>query len=105
MKNLILGTILLLNFSASAQLGSDTLRMIEEKYGEQWDFCTCIIKNDSINKAFSTSGLSDEEFDLISKRFDFIESKCKAFLLMYENNTPEGRAAHVQRVKDCLKEE
>ncbi len=24
---------------------------IVAKYGEQWDFCNCVLKNDSINKA------------------------------------------------------
>jgi hypothetical protein len=25
---------------------------IVKKYGEQWDFCTCVVANDSINDAF-----------------------------------------------------
>ena len=25
--------------------------LIEKKYGDQWDFCACILKGDSINKA------------------------------------------------------
>jgi len=77
---------------------------IEKKYGEQWDFCTCVVKNDSINKAFSSPVSSDKEFDRLSDRFDVIEAKCKAFLVQNPNVTPEERAKHERKVKNCLKE-
>lgn len=81
----------------------ESLIEIEKKYGEQWDFCTCVIKNDSINKAFS-SPVSDKEFDRLSERFDVIDEKCKAFLVQNPNQTPEERANHEKKVKKCLKE-
>lgn len=79
------------------------LEKIEKKHGEQWDFCTCVVKNDSINKAFS-SPVSDAEFDRLSDRFDVIDKHCKAFLAQNPNQTPEERAKHEKKVKKCLKE-
>lgn len=76
---------------------------IEKQFGEQWGFCDCVIKNDSINKAFSKE-VSDKEFDRLSARFDEIDQKCKAFLAQNPNTTPEERAKHEKKVKKCLKE-
>lgn len=76
---------------------------IEKQFGEQWGFCDCVIKNDSINKAFSKQ-VSDKEFDRLSDRFDEIDMKCKAFLAQNPNTTPEERAIHEKKVKKCLKE-
>jgi hypothetical protein len=81
----------------------ENLAKIEKEHGEQWDFCTCVIKNDSINKAFSKE-VSDKEFDRLSERFDEIDQKCKAFLAQNPNSTPEERAIHEKKVKKCLKE-
>ncbi len=80
-----------------------SLAKIEKIHGEQWDFCTCVVKNDSINKAFAKP-VSDKEFDRLSDRFDEIDSKCKAFLAQSPNVTPEERVAHEKKVKKCLKE-
>ncbi len=79
-----------------------SLAKIERIHGEQWDFCTCVVKNDSINKAFAKP-VSDKEFDRLSDRFDVIDSKCKAFLAQSPNVTPEERIAHEKKVKKCLK--
>lgn len=79
------------------------LAKIEQEHGAQWDFCTCVIKNDSINKAFSKE-VSDKEFDKLSDRFDEIDQKCKAFLAQNPNSTPEERAIHEKKVKKCLRE-
>ena len=79
-----------------------SLAKIEKIHGEQWDFCTCVVKNDSINKAFAKP-VSDKEFDRLSDRFDAIDSKCKAFLAQSPNVTPEERVAHEKKVKKCLK--
>lgn len=81
----------------------ESLIQIEKQYGEQWDFCTCVVKNDSINKAFSKP-VSDREFDRLSARFDVIEEKCKAFLVHDPNITPEERSDHERKVRKCLKE-
>ena len=75
---------------------------IEKQFGQQWGFCDCVIKNDSINKAFSKQ-VSDKEFDRLSNRFDEIDLKCKAFLTQNPNTTPEERAIHEKKVKKCLK--
>ena len=105
MKYIYSIVLILVNFTVLSQINEDTLRIIEQRYGEQWDFCTCVVKNDSIEKAFMTPDLSDEGFNEISERYDFIDTKCKASLIMYDIKTPEERAAHVQRVKDCLRDE
>ncbi len=73
---------------------------IEEKFGEQWDFCKCIKANDSINQAVFNGADIDEAFE---NRMNEIESKCKAFLVMSSNTTPDERALHQQKVEDCLK--
>jgi PBP1b-binding outer membrane lipoprotein LpoB len=74
---------------------------IEKKYGEQWDFCACILKNDSINKAFKNK-LTPEQEDKLIDRWDFVETKCKE-LTTFDNTTPEERAIYQARVKKCLK--
>lgn len=81
----------------------ESIKKIEEKYGEQWDFCSCVVKGDSINKAFAKPNLPDKEFERLSKRFDEIDEKCQAFRIQDANRTPEERAAHEKKVKKCLK--
>ncbi|MDX2362838.1 MAG: hypothetical protein QNK23_18655 [Crocinitomicaceae bacterium] len=76
---------------------------IEKQYGVQWDFCTCVVKNDSINKAFAVE-LSDSDFDRLAERLDVIDVKCKAFLVQNPNVTPDERAEHEKKVKKCLTE-
>ena len=80
-----------------------SIKKIEAKYGEQWDFCNCVLKGDSINKAFSKPNIPDKEFDRLSKRFDEIDEKCQAFRIQDANRTPEERAAHEKKVMKCLK--
>lgn len=75
---------------------------IVKKYGEQWDFCMCIVKNDSVQKALESDDLSDEAFDLLFERSEFIDTKCKE-LLIFDNSTPEKREEHQKRVKNCLR--
>lgn len=77
------------------------LTKIESQYGQQWDFCTCVKKNDSLDRAFK-SELSDEEFEILLKRFDYIDQHCKAFLAGNPNLTPEQREEHKEKVRKCL---
>ncbi|PKR81112.1 hypothetical protein CW751_05890 [Brumimicrobium salinarum] len=72
---------------------------IVKKYGEQWDFCTCIVKSDSVNTALMEA--SDDDFDKVMERSDFIDNKCKG-LLIQPNATPEDRYKHEKKVKGCL---
>ncbi len=74
---------------------------IVEKFGEQWDFCSCVIKNDSINKAFEKN-LTDKQSEKLMARWEFVENKCKEFLTT-PNTTPEERLEHELKVKRCLK--
>jgi len=82
----------------------ESLVKIEKEFGEQWGFCECVIKGDSINKAFSNPDLPDDQFDKLSERFDYIDEKCKAFRIQNPNVTPEERLAHEKKVRNCLKE-
>lgn len=82
----------------------ENLAKIEDKYGTQWDFCTCVIKNDSVNKAFMDESLSDAEMDRLFARSEAIDNKCQAFLVQSPNQTPEERYKHNKKVDACLKE-
>lgn len=73
---------------------------IVKKYGIQWDFCTCVQKSDSVNTALMEA--SDDEFDAVMERSEYIDSKCKG-LLIQPNGTPEERYKHEKKVKDCLR--
>jgi hypothetical protein len=74
---------------------------IEIKYGEQWDFCSCIKKSDSIDKAFKGK-LTPQQEDKLIERWDFVDSKCKE-LTTFDNTTPEERAIYHNKVSKCLK--
>lgn len=76
---------------------------IVQKFGEQWDFCTCVIKNDSINDAFEKGGMTAKQEDKLMNRWAYVDSKCKE-LLTTPNTTPEERAKHDKKVLKCLKE-
>lgn len=75
---------------------------IVKKYGEQWDFCTCIVKNDSITDAFEKK-LTPQQEEKLMARWDYVDNKCKE-LTTFDNTTPEERARHEKRVNKCLKE-
>ena len=74
-------------------------KKIEKIYGEQWDFCKCVIANDSIDKAVKSGNTSDKILD----RFDVVDRHCKSFLGMDANITPEEREKHEKKVKKCLR--
>ncbi len=81
----------------------ENLLVIEKKYGEQWGFCECVMANDSIDKAVKS--LVDFETPAAEKlleRFEYVSTKCQAFLGMDNSRTPEQRAAHQKKVKNCL---
>jgi hypothetical protein len=77
--------------------------LIEKKYGEQWDFCDCVRKGDSLNKALQRENLTDAEVDRLLQRFDYIDKKCQAFKITDPNRTPAERIKHAKKVRDCLK--
>ncbi|MCJ8288878.1 MAG: hypothetical protein HRT58_05640 [Crocinitomicaceae bacterium] len=79
------------------------LANIEKKYGIQWDFCTCVLANDSLDKAVKNPAVSDLDMDQIFKRFDVVAEKCKAFQIQNPNQTPEERARHERKVSNCLR--
>jgi hypothetical protein len=74
---------------------------IVAKYGEQWDFCNCVVKNDSINNALEKT-LTDKQTDKLMARWEYVDTKCKEFLTA-PSTTPEQRAKHEWKVKQCLK--
>jgi len=82
----------------------ENLVKIEQEFGEQWDFCICVVKRDSVNKAIMDESLSESEFDKVISRSDEIDEKCKAFQVQNPNTTPDERAKHEKMVRNCLKE-
>jgi hypothetical protein len=74
---------------------------IEKKYGKQWDFCDCVVKNDSVNTALMTTD-DDSQMDLIIARMEVIDSHCVE-ILTFPNTTPDERAKHERKVNKCLK--
>ena len=75
---------------------------IVKKYGEQWDFCNCVVALDSINDAVEKAK-TDAQFDKLMARFEYVDMKCKE-ITTFDNQTPEERAKHDKRVMKCLKE-
>lgn len=75
---------------------------IVKKYGEQWDFCTCVLANDSINTA-SQGNLKEQQLEKLMKRWELVENKCREFMTN-PNKTPEERELHEKKVQRCLKE-
>lgn len=73
---------------------------IEKIYGEQWDFCHCIVANDSLDKVVKSGAEIDDAF---MDRFSLVDQKCKAFLVMSPNQTPDERAVHEKKTKNCLR--
>ncbi|MGB0934288.1 MAG: hypothetical protein ACPGU5_08395 [Lishizhenia sp.] len=71
---------------------------LQKKHGIQWDFCTCVEKNDSILEAFNT--IEDENLDELMLRSDFIDSKCN-IIRATPNTTPEERGKHEKAIKAC----
>jgi hypothetical protein len=76
--------------------------LIEKKYGEQWDFCACILKGDSVNKAILKPNLSDKQLQKVLNRFEFINKKCQSFKIQDASRSPEQRERHEKKVKECL---
>ena len=75
-------------------------KVIEKKFGEQWDFCTCVVLNDSIDKAVKAGNMDDK----LMERFDVVDQKCKSFLVMDNSRTPEERMLHDKKIQKCLRE-
>lgn len=75
---------------------------IVKKYGEQWDFCKCVVASDSITDAFEKKLTSAQETKLMA-RWDYVDIKCKE-LTTNPSTTPEERAAHEKKVNKCLKQ-
>lgn len=82
----------------------ENLVKIEKEHGVQWDFCDCVVKGDSINKAFMKDNIPDREFSRLEKRLNEIDHHCQAFRIQDPNTTPEERAEHEVKVRKCLKE-
>lgn len=87
--------------SAPSKEQKENHEKIVKKYGEQWDFCKCVVANDSITDAFEKK-LTPEQEERLMARWDYVDKKCKELTTM-PNTTPEERALHDKRVMDCLK--
>ena len=92
---------LFMNDSGYVDEESETNTIIEAIYGEQWEFCDCVVKNDSINKILEKAG-DDADYDGILERMDVIDMHCKT-MLTTPNTTPDERETHNRKVRKCLK--
>lgn len=81
----------------------ENLIRIEKEHGEQWDFCVCAVKKDSAEKALIADGISDEHFEVVWARSEWIDKKCQAFDVQGDQRTPEQRAKRKKDIDDCLK--
>lgn len=79
-----------------------SVNLIEKKYGAQWDFCACISKGDSVNNAILKPNLSDKQLQKLLDRFEYINKKCQSFKIQDASRSPEQRATHEKKVKECL---
>ena len=93
------GLIFWLPFNNSCIDESENKLNIEKIYGEQWDFCKCAIANDSLDKAVKAGDVTDK----LMERFDEVDIKCKSFLVMDNTRTPEERAKHDKKIRNCLR--
>lgn len=75
---------------------------LEKKYGEQWEFCDCVVRNDSINKALEQD-LTDAQMDKLMARWDIVDKHCKK-MLTAPNTTPAERNAHKRKVSKCMRQ-
>lgn len=83
----------------------ENLAKIEKKYGEQWGFCECVVANDSIDKAVKNIvDFETPQAEKLLERFEYVSTKCQAFLGMDASRTPEERQKHEKKVKKCLKD-
>jgi hypothetical protein len=80
-----------------------SVELIEQKYGSQWDFCDCVIKGDSLNKAIADPSVSEADLDKLLLRFEEIARKCQVFKIVDPNRTPKERERHEKKVEKCLK--
>lgn len=87
-----------------AQELDQNLGKITEKYGEQWGFCDCVKANDSVNNALiEMEDFEGKAFEKLMERSEEVTKRCQAFLSLDAHKTPEERAKHEQKVKNCLK--
>ena len=68
-------------------------------YGFCVDFCKCVVANDSLDKAVKAGDITDK----LMERFDEVDRKCKSFLVMDNMHTPEERAKHDKKIRNCLR--
>ncbi len=81
----------------------ENLIRIEKEHGEQWDFCTCAVKKDSAEKALLAEGISDQHFEKVWARSEWIDKKCQALDVQGDQRTPEQREKRKKDIRDCLK--
>lgn len=107
MKSVILFSFVLLSFAAcntskpaiESNQTSDTETISD--LNEEWEFCQCIVKLDSIVFAIESDKLTIEQTDKLMQRWEFVDQKCKEFTT-FDNSTPESRQKHEKRVRKCL---
>jgi hypothetical protein len=101
-SKLTLSSLVKDDFRSESEDLNESLQIIEKKYGHQWDFCDCVLKGDSLNKALQNTKLSEAETSRLMNRFEEIDRRCQAFRITDPNRTPREREAHERKVMQCL---
>jgi hypothetical protein len=66
----------------------------------QWEFCECVVQNDSINHVVEHS-IEGADWDSILMRMDQIDSNCRKVLTVPLTSL-KARELHVAKVRKCL---
>lgn len=101
-KSEVVGNTLKENYISEKKEKQYLQSQITTKYGQQYTFCECVQKGDSLNKALGNQKLSEKELDLLLILFDEIDKKCQAFRINNANATPLERQRYSRKVKKCL---
>ncbi len=107
MKSVILFSFALFSF-ASCSTGKSAIESDQTSEAdmtgapnEEWDFCQCIVKLDSITFAIESDKLTELQIDKLMQRWGFVDQKCKE-LTAFDNSTPQSREKHEKHVRTCL---
>ena len=81
-------------------IGTSTTAVSQLADTTQWEFCECVIQNDSINNVVEEAE-GDANWDGILNRMDEIDRHCRK-MLAKPHVTTEEQNLHRERVRKCL---
>ena len=72
---------------------------LNSKKNNEWDFCDCISKKDSINSLLAN--VTDIDLDDVLSFSEIVDKKCKGFF-EYDVSNVNQRKKHKKKVADCI---